>query len=203
MPRSVKTTSSGTNENTNRDDEEKASLEAPQITMDKRVDLAVSVFFVLVGVFILIASRNIRAGSVHDPITSRGMPYITGFCLIIVGIALTVQQLLIWPELPGHLVPEEGQADEKGHPSSWARAVSIVFLSVIWQWLLEPLGFLFITPLYLVACSWVMAVRSWTKIIGFSIIFSVATWVIFGPMLGMRLPLGPLEPFARSLGLIL
>jgi len=77
-----------------------------------------------------------------------------------------VQQLLSWSKLPGHLVPEEGQEDEKGYPISAARAMGIILLSAVWEWLLDPLGFLIITPLYLIACSWVMSVRSWMKVIG-------------------------------------
>ena len=73
---------------------------------------------VLLGVFMLIAARDIRAGSIPDPITSRGLPNIMGVFLIIGGIILAVRQLLNWSELPGHLVPEEGQEDEKGYPAS-------------------------------------------------------------------------------------
>ena len=74
---------------------------------------------------------------------------------------------------------------------------------MLWELLLDPLGFLIITPLYLVACSLVMGVRSWRKIIGFSIVYSVASWFGFGSLLGVRLPLGPFDHLARSLGLIL
>ena len=202
MPEDMKTAKGGTEEDMSREDEEKASLETFEITMDKRADLAVSMGVALIGAFVLIATRGIRAGSIPDPITSRGMPNVVGVFLIIVGIVLAARQLLTWSELPGHLVPEEGQADEKGYPASWVRAISIILLSVVWNWLLRPLGFLIITPLYLLAALWCMNVRSWRKLIGFSIIFTVTTWGIFGPLLGVRFPLGPLDHLARSLGLI-
>ena len=186
------------------EDEEITSLEKIEITMDKRLDLAVTVGVILFGVFMLIEAREIELGTYElDPISSRGLPNITGALLIIGGIVQMVRQLLTWRLLPGHLVLEEGQEDEKGKPVSAVRAMLIVILSILWELLLLPLGFLIISAVYLVACSWVMGVRSWWKIIGFSILLSVGFWFAFGPVLGVRIPLGPLENFVRFLGLIL
>jgi len=137
-----------------------------------------------------------------DQITSRGMPNITGILLIIFGVILAIRQLLHWSELPGHLVPEEGQEDEKGYPATWVRAFGVILLSVLWAWVLKPLGFLIATPLYLFFSAWAMGERSWGSIIAFSVIFSASIWVIFGPVLGIRFPLGPLSHLALSLGLI-
>lgn len=183
--------------------DEKTSLEKMSISMDKRADLAMSVFTVLLGVFVLIVARGIRAGSTPDPITSRGLPTIMGVLLIVGGVILAIRQLLHWEELPGHLVPEEGQEDEAGYPSSAVRALGIILLSIVWAWFLEPVGFLFITPLYLVVCEWVMGEKSWMKNVVYSVIYTIASWTIFGLLMGMRLPLGPLDPLARELGIIL
>ena len=190
------------NEEPVRDDEENGILEKFSITMNKRIDLAVSVGTALVGAFLVIAARYIRAGSLPDPITSRGLAYITGTGLVIGGIFLAVRQLSNWSELPGHLVPEEGQADEKGYPASAVRAFGIIGLSVLWMWLLKPLGFLIVTPLYLLISSLIMGERAWVQMISFSLIFTVGTWVILGPLLGVRFPLGPLTHLAFWLGLI-
>jgi hypothetical protein len=202
MAEDVKTANSGTNESTTPDEKEKAPWEKLAITMDKRADLAVSLVTVSVGAFLLIASRDIRPGSVTDPVTSRGIPEILGLFLVIGGMVRVITRLLSWSQLPGHLVPEEGQEDEQGYPASWARAIGVIFVSLLWGWLLKPLGFLFITPVYLSVTLWIMGVRSWVKIAAFTIIYTVTAWVIFGPLLGSRIPLGPLTALARSLGLI-
>jgi len=201
MSEDVKTVKSGTGDNRSREDEEKASREALGITMDKRMDLAVAVGVAIVGALMLIGIRGMRRGTVPDPVTSRGLPILVGVFLAIGGIVQAVRQLLTWRVLPGHLVPEEGQEDEKGYPASWVRAISIILLSWIWGVFLIPLGILIITPLCLVAGSLLMGEREWGKIIAFSIIFSFANWVIFGPLLGIRFPLGPLNHWAVSLGL--
>jgi putative tricarboxylic transport membrane protein len=202
MAEDGETVKSGTNEETVREDEDNGTMEKLSITMDKRVDLAVAVANVLLGAFIVIAARDIRSGSLPDPITSRGLASMTGTGLVIGGIILAVRQLLTWSKLPGYLVPEEGQEDEKGYPVSAVRAFGIIVLSVLWMWLLKPLGFLIVTPLYLLVSSLVMGERSWVQIIAFSVIFTVSVWVIFGPILGIRFPLGPLTHLAFSLGLI-
>jgi putative tricarboxylic transport membrane protein len=185
------------------EDEESPSGHKLGITMDKRIDLAVSVATVLLGVSILILAKRIKAGMVPDPLTSRGAPTISGVVLIIGGIIVAVRQLWTWNALPGHLVPEEGQTDEEGLPASWVRAFSIIGLSVLWEWLLIPVGYFFITPIYLVIASRCMSVQSWVKIIAFSIIFTLVVWICFGLLMGARFPFGPLEPWARSVGLIM
>jgi len=201
MSEEVKTVKSTTDEDTRPEDEARTSMPALSITMDKRVDLVLAIGVALVGAIMLMTSHVIRRGPIPDPIGTRGLPNITGLFLIIGGIVLAVLQLLHWSDLPGHLVPEEGQEDEKGYPASWVRAISIILLSWVWVVLLNPLGILIITPLCLVAGSLLMGEREWGKIIAFSIIFSFANWVIFGPLLGIRFPLGPLNHWAVSLGL--
>jgi hypothetical protein len=189
----------GTEEEASRTDKEQVSIDNVSFTMDKRLDLAFTLFFVFFGALVLFTARNIRSGSIPDPITTKGMPNLAGISLIIIGIILVVQQLRRWSELPGHLVPEEGQEDEKGYPPSWIRAASIILLSFVWAAFLNSLGFLIITPLCLFVGALFMGERKWVQIVLFSIIFSISIWVIFGPLLGIRFPLGPLSHVVQSL----
>jgi putative tricarboxylic transport membrane protein len=183
-------------------DEERAPRIKVSMTMDKRIELAVSVVIILLGVFIVTQARGFRTGLVQDPISPRGLPMMLGAFLILGGSIVGAVRLATWSALPGHFVPAEGRQDEEGHPASGVRALSIAAAGMIWLWLLDPLGYLIITPLYLVLILLFLKVRSWKMLIGFSVIYTVASWVIFGPVLGIRFPLGPLEPLALSLGLI-
>jgi hypothetical protein len=99
-------------------------------------------------------------------------------------------------------VPEEGQTDEEGYPASTIRYSGIVLASLLWVWLVKPLGFLFAMPLALLAMILFMNVRSRMKLIAFPILFTLVTWVAFSQLLGIIMPLGPLTSFARSLGLV-
>jgi putative tricarboxylic transport membrane protein len=192
----------GTNEGVAQSEKEEASADKISITMDKRIELSIMVGMVLLGVFILVKARGIRLGLVPDPVTSRGLPIIVGIFFVIDGVILGVLRLMSWSALPGNLVPAEGKKDEKGHPASAARALSIAAAALLWAFLLKPLGYLIVTPVFLLAFLRLMGMRSWAKIICFPIIYTLATWYIFSQLLLVILPLGPLADFARFLGLM-
>jgi putative tricarboxylic transport membrane protein len=202
MTENAQTAKRGTNEEVGRSEKEEAFTEKLSITMDKRIEFALAVVAVLLGVFILVEARGIRAGLTPDPITSRGLPTITGTFLIIVGSILGVLRLVTWSALPGNFVPAEGPTDQEGQPASWVRTFGIATAGLLWMVLLKPLGYVIVTPLFLLAFLRLMGVRSWAQIIGFPIIYTVATWYLFSQLLLVILPLGILAEFARSLGLM-
>ena len=201
MAKNVKNVKRSSNEETSRGDEGKASPLKLSLTMDKRIDLAVDAAIVLLGVFILVKTRDILPGTVADPITSRGMPNIGGILLIFFGIILTATRLLTWSALPSNLVPAEGKEDEEGHPASWIRAWAVILAAWLSVWLLKPLGFLLATPPFLLVFLLIMGVRSWGRLISYPIIYTLLTWYVFSQLLKVILPLGPLTRLGRSLGL--
>ena len=201
MAKDARTAKSGVVKDMGREDEEIAAPEKISITTDKRCDLAVAIAIILSGVFILVMARDIRLGTVSDPITSRGLPHLTGILLIVFGAILTGMRLLIWSGLPGNLVPQEGKEDEPGHPASWIRAWAVIVAMLLSVWLLKPLGYLLTVPLFMLAFLLIMKVRSWKMLIGFPTIFALSTWYAFSQVLKVILPMGPLTAFARSLGL--
>jgi putative tricarboxylic transport membrane protein len=99
------------------------------------------------------------------------------------------------------LVPAEGKDDDEGYPASWIRAWAVIVAAWLSTWLLQPLGFLVSTTLFLLVFLLVMGVRSWKMLIGFPTIYTLVTWYIFSQLLKIILPLGPLTRLARSLGL--
>jgi len=201
MMEGLKTTNNGVQKDTRLDDEESSPKISLRFTMDKRISLAFAVATVLFGAFLIVGARGYRSGIFPDPITARGMPYILGTFLIICGLFNVVTQILSWSRFPGNLVPGEGHEDEEGHPSSWVRAFSIVLAAWVSVWLLHSGGYLIATPLFLFFAFWVMGTRSWGLLIGFPVIYTLATWYIFSQPLQFAMPLGFLAPFFRSLGL--
>ena len=126
----------------------------------------------------------------------------TGTFLVIAGLILVVMRLVTWSSLPGNLVPSEGHEDEKGYRASWVRAFGGIFAAMLSVFLLRTLGYVVVTPLFLLAFLLIMGVRSWGRLIGFPIIYTFATWYVFSQLLKIILPLGPLAPLARSWGLM-
>ena len=173
-----------------------------RLTLDKRIDLAITVVIVFFGVFLIVEARDIREGLIADPVTSRGMPYLAGFLCILWGVILGVMRIKSWSDLPGNLVPGEGHEDEEGYPSSWVRVFSIVGITWLSVWLLKSLGYLLITFFFMALVVWLMGKRSWKMLILFPLIYTLATWYIFSQLLKFMLPMGFMTPFFRSLGLV-
>jgi putative tricarboxylic transport membrane protein len=201
MAEDVNTAKSNTDEEKKLEGEEDSRKIEIRLTLDKRIELAILVVIVLFGVFLIIEARNIREGLIPDPITSRGMPYLTGAFCIIGGFILGVMRLKSWSDLPGNLVPGEGHEDEEGHPVSWVRTFSIVAVTWLSVWLLKSLGYLLATPFFMIAAVWLMGTRDWKRLILFPVLFTLVTWFVFSQPLQFILPLGFLTPFFRSLGL--
>ena len=194
----------GTSENTNQTAEEKTSKMGISITMDKRVDLALALFLIAYGLFMIIVASDFQEGRVQDIVTSKGAPYAAGAFLILCGIILTVMRIATWSALPGNFVVSEAtKEDEEGYPASWKRAFAIIGAAWIDVWLLKWLGYLITTPLFLFFAVWAMGGRSWKRLIIFPLVFTLATWYVFSQLLGFLIPLGFLEPLARSLGFLL
>jgi hypothetical protein len=201
MQEDAKGASSITTEETKEEDE-KESFKIPfRLTLDKRIDLGIMGVIVLYGVFLIIEARKIRTGMIPDPIGSKGMGYLTGIFLIIGAIAAGIIRLANWSVLPGNLVPGEGHEDEEGHPSSWVRVFSIVLVTWVSVWLLKSLGYLIVTPLFMIVACWIMGARSLGKLIIFPVVYTAVTWYLFSQPLQFVLPLGFLTPLFRSLGL--
>ena len=193
---------SGTNESTNQEEAKKASLF--KITMDKRVDLVLTIILGLFGIFLCVMASTFYMGRVDDMFTAKGAPYVTGVFITICSIILLVLQIRSWSAIPGRLVVSEAQKeDEEGYPTSWKRAFGIILAATIAALLWEPLGYVLVTPFFMIAALLIMGERSWKKIIIFSFIFGLASWYLFHQILVFMIPMGILEPLARSLGLIL
>ena len=202
MTEDVNPAMSDTDEETKLESGEDARKIPIRLTLDKRIDLAITVVIVLFGVFLIVEARDIQDGMIPDPITSRGMPFLAGFFCIIWGVILGVMRLKSWSDLPGNLVPGEGHEDEEGHPSSWVRVFTILAITWLSVWLLKSLGYLLVTFFFMVLVVWLMGKRDWKMLILFPVIYTLATWYIFSQTLQFILPLGFMTPFFRSLGLV-
>ncbi|MBS3979438.1 MAG: tripartite tricarboxylate transporter TctB family protein [Rhodobacteraceae bacterium] len=172
------------------------------ITMDKRVDLALALGTTLLGASTIWLATGFRIGNFPDPLTARGLPYILGGFMVVGGLVLAGRRFADWTQLPGHLVVSEGAEDELGHPASALCAGAVMACSFLWAALLHPIGYLLVTPLCIAGMLFAMKVRSTWQLILFPAGFTLVTWIIFAQALNVLLPLGPLAPLARRLGLM-
>jgi hypothetical protein len=143
-------------------------------------------------------------GRVDDMFTAKGAPYVTGVFITICSIILVVLQVRSWSEIPGRfVVSEAAKEDEEGYTASWKRTFAVVLAATISALLWESIGYVIMTPLFMIVALLIMGERSWKKIIMFGLIFGLVSWYLFHQILVFMIPMGILEPLARSLGLLM
>ena len=170
--------------------------------MSRRVDFAIAIVVTIFGILVILATQQIRAASVPDPLGPRGIPTGIGVGLVLLGAGLSIRRLRGLAE--GGLVPPEGTEDDEGpevRPGSAKRAMSIWGASVVYVLTLPALGYLIGTPLFMVVVLTLMSVPSPVARVGVPVGFTIGTFVVFNYLLNVHLPLGVLRDLMRSLGL--
>jgi putative tricarboxylic transport membrane protein len=170
--------------------------------MDRRIDLAIAILVVALGVAVIVIAGDIRpTGPVVDPIGPRALPYIIGFFLLIGGLRIISIRLRSWRRERGHLVATDGEPDEPGIPSSALQAFTIMGASVLYALTLSTVGYVVGTPLYVIAGLRAMRMKSWTAIIITAVVYTAFTYILFAHYMRVDLPLGVMAGPMRSLGI--
>ena len=170
--------------------------------MDARRDLVVSLAVACLGLAILVMTGSIRMGIARDVVGPRAVPYAIGGFLLVAGIVLAARRARRMNPGGGFAVPGEGAPDEQGHPASAWRVGIIMALSAAYAALLVPLGYLIVTPAFVVLAFLAMGERRWGFMAALAAVWTVVTYVVFAQVLSVRMPVGPFAPLFRDLGLI-
>lgn len=75
-------------------------------------------------------------------------------------------------------------------PGTTWKTVAIFVLPVIWTFAMHKMGFLIPTPFFILAFTWLMGVRKWTTLIGFSVSFYALLVLVFYKIIFTSLPMG-------------
>ena len=167
--------------------------------MDRRKDLTLAVAIALLGLAVVILGTQINLGRIRDPIGSRTLPIIVGVLIASGGLLLAGRRLARW-KTESTIVPAEGTRDEPDVPASTARSMVIWVLCFAYVALLETVGFLILTPFLLATLLWIMGVRRPLRVVLLSLGAVAVVFGIFDVLLGVRLPLGPLDPYIGYIG---
>jgi putative tricarboxylic transport membrane protein len=170
--------------------------------MDARRDLLIAVAVACLGLGILVMTGSIRMGIARDVVGPRAVPYLIGGFLLVAGLVLAARRARRMNPGGGFVVPGEGTADEEGHPASAGRVGIIMALSAAYAALLVPLGYLIVTPAFVVLAFVATGERRWGFMIAIAAVWTVVTYVAFAQILSVRMPVGPFAPLFRELGLI-
>lgn len=171
--------------------------------MDRRTDLALGIVTMLLGAVIVVLTGRVSTKLAIDPIGPRAFGYFIAASLIAGGATVVVSRVRRWSEGDGNAVPSEGAEDEPDHPVSSVRPLLIVAAVAAYLVLLEPIGYLLATPLFLGSLLHLLRTRS---VVGgrvvLPIVFTVVTYLVFAAGLNVNLPVGPFRDLFVDLGLL-
>lgn len=168
--------------------------------MDRRIDLAVALAFAALGLLIIWQAAGIRSGMMRDPVGPRAAFFLCSGILAAGGLLVALRQARALARGEGRLAPEEGAGDEPGVPASAVRAFALFGGLILYAALLQPLGYLLATPLFVAGGHLILVQRNGLGIAVTAAAFTVVTYVVFAQALGVRLPVGPLTGLFRELG---
>lgn len=145
----------------------------------KRHERIAGLFLLLVGVAVAIDSYfSLGFGSFLVPGA--------GFLPFWYGVALAVLSA-IW--VLGNRGPEENPIPfwEKGH---WVRPVIAFIAMVVYGWLMDKLGYVLSTFLFVIAWQQLIEREKWGKTLLISVLGTAAMYLLFGHFLRVPLPQG-------------
>jgi putative tricarboxylic transport membrane protein len=167
--------------------------------MDRRKDVAVAAAITLLGLVIAILGTQINLGRIRDPIGSRAVPVVVGLLIMAGGLFLAGRRLVRW-RTESTIVREEGTSDEPDVPAHTLRSMVVWLVCFVYVLLLGTFGFLILTPFLLVSLLWIMGVRTPVRLAVITVLGIAFGYGVFDLLLGVRLPLGPLDPYIGNLG---
>lgn len=171
--------------------------------MDKRIDLAIAALIVAFGCFVVVEAFGIRpTGPVVDTIGPRGFPIVIGMVFMVVGSIVALDRLRRWNDEPGVMVETDGEPDEPNVPAKGYQAWTLMALLFGYALTLVPLGYLISTPLLVALALATMRMRSLTTIVITSLLYTIITFTIFDTLMGLSLPLGPVDTILREFGVV-
>lgn len=109
--------------------------------------------------------------------------------LVISGAVLLVSRFLPQSRREEQAAAYVEEAPDDLPPATW-RTVALFVLPLIWTYGMHQMGFLLVTPFFLLAFTWLMGVRNWLTLIVFSLTFYAAIVLIFYRLIYTSLPPG-------------
>lgn len=148
----------------------------------KKLDRLSSIFWLILSTVICIHSYQLGLGRFHDPGP--------GFLFFWSGLVLGVLSLMI-------LLPTIKRSDDALNENKnmfenvkWIKVLSILVSLMCYGFILEQLGFLFSTVIFIALLLRSMDNKKWYVIVFVSVVSSLLSYVLFEILLQSRLPKG-------------
>jgi putative tricarboxylic transport membrane protein len=145
-------------------------------------DRVISVLSFALAVAYLLATRQIPALEIGDPLGPRAFPQLLGAGLILAAILLFIETLKKAPRAEGEAAASAG--------SPWGVVALVAVWTGAYFLLFETLGYVVASAAYLLVLMAVFNRGRWTMNVATAVLFSAVTYWVFTRQLGVTLPAG-------------
>lgn len=143
---------------------------------------------VLAAALVLFDAVRVSAEGGWGPQEPGFFPMVIGIGLMLFGIAFLVSTTL----RPDAALLEQAAVEHAR--THWRTLWSVLGVLVVYVFVLEPLGYVIATSLFFVGTARLAGSRSPVRDLVVAVLFSLAVFLGFTEILGVRLPLGLLDP---------
>ncbi|GAB2464293.1 hypothetical protein GCM10027063_02050 [Promicromonospora xylanilytica] len=159
-------------------------------------ELVLALATTALGAYVLVAAGSITVPGSANTLGPRAFPYLVGGMLLVAGIVLVV---LI---LSGRAGEEEGGEDvDPTVRADWLTVVLLVATLVVHVFAINVVGWPFAAAILFGGAAVVLGARPWWRAALIGLVLGLVVQVLFGGVLGLSLPPGPLlegVPFLRG-----
>ncbi len=154
-------------------------------------EILVAVGVIAMGIVILIETRDIRVPQAFSSVGPRVVPTVIGWGLVVIGAWYAVDVVR-----GDNAAPSADSEDaDPTLPADWAVLGGLALALGIYAALMEPAGFVIASAVLFVMATFSMGSRQIVRDAAIGLVVSLVTFLVFSEWLGIRLPVGLLEPF--------
>lgn len=169
---------------------------AAEPTRRKWGELVLALATAALGGYVLVAAGSITVPGSTNTLGPRAFPYLVGGLLVAAGVALVVLVL------SGRAGEEEGGEDvDPTVRTDWLTVVLLVVTLVVHVFAINVVGWPLAAAVLFAGAAVVLGARPWWRAALVGLVLGLVVQVIFGGLLGLSLPAGPLlegVPFLRG-----
>lgn len=155
-------------------------------------------FALAIGIFVLIGANSIRATGAGVQVGPKVFPYLVSGILIVSAFMVLID---IWR---GRLGPQEEAEDaDSTAKTDWLTLAKLTAFVVAHLALINVIGWPLAAALLFGGVAWTLGAKKWWMGVLIGLGLGLTVQVVFGGLLGLSLPLGPLLGWLEPLFLVL
>lgn len=165
---------------------------------DAKADLIWGLIWAFVGAFVLIYSASYGMVESLDPVGPGYLPRMLGLGIVLLGLGMALESYAKYRKALAER--QAGQAEEAGgeeqsSPGGAMRIIWSAISAIAYLALVEPLGFLISTPLFIAAIMLIYGDRNRKRLLWMSLGFTTILYATFAVGLKVLLPMGFIASF--------